>query len=71
MINADLLGEIRQLIADHGLSQIKVAKLWEQSQPRVSEIMRGRLSSVSIDKLIDYLDRLGADVKISVHKRAG
>ena len=69
-IKADLLGEIRTAVLAHGYSQKQVAELWGQSQPRVSEIMRGRLESVTLDKLVTYLERLGLDVTIEIKKPA-
>lgn len=69
-IKADLLGEIRKAIQAHGYTQKQVAELWDQSQPRVSEIMRGRLEAVTIDKLITYVERLGLGVTVQVRKSA-
>lgn len=36
------------------------------SQPRVSDLVRGKLSKFSLDMLLDFLDRMGEDVRIEV-----
>lgn len=51
-----LLGRIR----DQKLSRRDLEHLLREPQPRVSELMTGKISKMSIEKLSDYLQRLGA-----------
>ena len=51
-------------IASRRLTQIAVAKLLRVTQPRVSDVMRGRLDLFSADTLIDMLARLGVRVAV-------
>ena len=37
-------------------------------QPRVSELMNGKISSVSIEKLLNYLEKLGLTATVSFHQ---
>ena len=37
-----------------------------QPQPRISELLHGKISRMNIDKLVDYLHRLGAKTKVEV-----
>ena len=66
LIRADLLIEVQKLIASRGLKQREAAKLLRVSQPRVSDLLRGRIELFSTDVLIDMLARLGARVRLTV-----
>jgi len=66
LIRADLLIQVQKLIASRRLKQIEVAKLLDVSQPRVSDLLRGRIDLFSTDALIDMLARLGARVRLTV-----
>ena len=50
----------------------EAAKLLGVTQPRVSDLIRGKIDLFSLETLIDMLARAGAQVKLSVHfnKRA-
>jgi predicted XRE-type DNA-binding protein len=55
--------QIQKLIASRRLSQAEVAKLLYVTQPRVSDLLRGRIDLFSTDALIDMLGRLGVRVR--------
>jgi predicted XRE-type DNA-binding protein len=69
LIRADLLIQVQKRIAARRLKQAEVAKLLRVSQPRVSDLLRGRIDLFSTDMLIDMLARLGIRVRL-VLKRA-
>lgn len=60
---ADMMMALTSLIEARGLKQKEVAKVLGVPQPRVSELMRGKISKVSSDKLIYYAKRLGFELK--------
>src|SRR5471032_3073641 len=64
LIRADLLIHVQKLIASRRLKQAEVAKLLRVSQPRVSDLLRGRIDLFSTDTLIDMLARLGISVRL-------
>ena len=66
LIRADLLIQVQKLIASRRLKQREAAKLLRVSQPRVSDLLRGRIDLFSTDALIDMLARLGARVKVTI-----
>ena len=66
LIRADLLIQIQKLIASRRLKQREAAKLLRVTQPRVSNLLRGRIDLFSTDALIDMLARLGARVRVTV-----
>jgi len=42
----------------------------DQPQPRISELLNGKISKMSAEKLAGYLSRLGIEIKISARKAA-
>jgi len=70
-IRADLLLKLQKAIESQGLKQATAAKLLGVSQPRVSDLMRGRLDLFSVDTLIDMLARLGIRVRIAFSTSKG
>lgn len=71
-IKADLLDAIRKEIERNRYTQRQVANILDEHQPAVSNLMRGRITQVSIEKLLRYSDRLGmrARLKVSPARRA-
>lgn len=58
LIRTDLMLQIERALKARGLTQAKAAKLLKVSQPRVSDLMRGRIELFSIDALVEMLARL-------------
>ena len=65
-IRSTLMGHLRRIIEDRGLSQAAAAKLFGVTQPRVSDLVRGRIDLFSIDTLVDLLARAGVRVRLAV-----
>ena len=63
LIRADLLIQLQKAITARGLTQAKAATILRVTQPRVSDLLRGRLDLFSTDTLIDMLARLGVHVR--------
>src|SRR5213593_3126826 len=73
-IRSDLLMQLQKTISSRGLKQAEAAKVLGVTQPRVSDLMRGRIDLFSIDTLIDMLAKLGIRAKIVLQpsrRRAG
>ncbi len=64
LIRTDLMIQIERVLRARGLTQAKAAKLLKVSQPRVSDLMRGRVDLFSIDTLINMLAHLGVTVTL-------
>lgn len=60
---SNMLMALTSLIEARGLKQKEVAKILGVPQPRVSELMRGKISKVSSDKLIYYAKSFGFEFK--------
>ncbi|HEY7322005.1 MAG TPA: helix-turn-helix transcriptional regulator [Candidatus Binatia bacterium] len=63
LVRSDLMIQIQKLIASRRLTQAEVAKILYVTQPRVSDLLRGRIDLFSTDALIDMLGRLGVRVR--------
>jgi predicted XRE-type DNA-binding protein len=63
-IRADLMIQIEKVLKERGLKQAQAAKLLRVTQPRVSDLLRGRIDLFSTDTLIDMLARLGIRVRL-------
>lgn len=65
-VRADLMIEISKMIEEQGLTQTAAAKLLKITQPRVSDLVRGKIDRFSVDSLIEMLGHAGANVSFKV-----
>ena len=65
-VRAELLIQIQEALKTRRLKQAEAARLLGVTQPRVSDLVRGRIDLFSVDSLIDMLARLGVRVKVVV-----
>ena len=66
LCKARLAERIAQLLAARDLSQAAAAAVLGVDQPKVSKLLRGRLSEFSTDRLLRFLTALSQDVEIVV-----
>ena len=66
LLRADLLIQVQKAIVSRRLKQAEAAKILRVTQPRVSDLLRGRIDLFSTDSLIDMLARLGVGVRLVV-----
>jgi predicted XRE-type DNA-binding protein len=60
--------EVERLIDARGLTQAEAAKLFHVTQPRISDLTRGKIERFSIDTLVEMLARAGVDVVVKVRR---
>ncbi|MBU4261681.1 MAG: XRE family transcriptional regulator [Proteobacteria bacterium] len=65
-IKSKMMMEIAQHIESIGITQAQSAKLMGVSQPRVSELINGKIDRFTIDMLVTMLARLGLHVEVSM-----
>lgn len=63
-VRAALMRAVRERIDTFGWSQTTAATNLGITQPRVSELMNGRISKFSLDALVTLADRVGVHVRI-------
>jgi predicted XRE-type DNA-binding protein len=66
---SSLIIAIKDTIEQRKLTQQEAARLCGTDQPTLSKVFRGRLDSVTIDRLAGWLNALGRDVEIIVKSR--
>ena len=71
LVRADLLLQLKKTLAALELTQVQAAKLLQVTQPRVSDLLRGRIDLFSTDSLIDMLARLGVRVRFVLKPARG
>ena len=64
LIRSDLMIQLQRVIASRNLKQAEAAKILRVTQPRVSDLLRGRIDLFGTDVLIDMLARLGIRVRL-------
>jgi predicted XRE-type DNA-binding protein len=69
-VRAELMRALERVIRRRRLTQARAAKLLGVSQPRVSDLVRGRFHRFSIDALVDMLARAGVKVHITTERGA-
>lgn len=69
LAKAKLAMAITRIIHYRHLTQAEAAEILGIDQPKVSKLMRGRLSEFSTERLFRYLNSLGRDIVITVKKR--
>ena len=70
-LRSALMIEIRKVIETRELTQAAAAGLFGVSQPRISDLVRGKIELFSIDTLIDMLAHAGVRVSFVVKRKAG
>lgn len=57
LVRADLLIQVQKTITSKRFKQAEAAKVLRVPQPRISDLLRGRIDLFSTDALIDMLQR--------------
>jgi predicted XRE-type DNA-binding protein len=70
LIRSDLMIAVRKALERRALKQAEAAQILGVTQPRVSDLLRGRIDLFSPDALIDMLARLGIRVRLVLSRRA-
>ena len=70
LIRSDLMIAVQRALERRGGKQADAAKILGVTQPRVSDLLRGRIDLFSSDALIDMLARLGIRVRLVLSRRA-
>jgi len=65
-VKAEILSAILEHIRAEGYTQAQLVEMLDEYQPSVSNLLKGRISQVSIEKLLRYADRLHLETSIAV-----
>ncbi len=70
LVKAELARQITEIISKRHMTQKEAAALLGIDQPKVSALIRGRLSGFSTERLFRFLNDLGQDVEIFIKAKS-
>jgi predicted XRE-type DNA-binding protein len=65
-----LMGQIAAIVKGSGWTQAEAAKRCGVTQPRINDLLRGRISRFSLDALVNLATALGRKVTVKVEGAA-
>ena len=65
-LRSELMMQIRQTIEANRWTQKKAAKQLGVTQPRISDLSRGKIDLFSLDMLVNMLASMGEEVEIKI-----
>ena len=65
-----LMMEVRRYFEESGLTQVAAAKAMKTTQPRLNNVLKGKIEKCTIDRLVQMLAEVGWSVSIKVSKAA-
>src|SRR5438876_5679268 len=68
-VRSELMAKLQTVITARGLKQAEAAELLGATQPRVSDLMRGRIDLFNAEMLIDMLSKVGVRTKVILELR--
>ena len=69
-IRTDLMIRLSKVIEGRRLTQAQAATLFGVTQPRISDLVRGKIDRFSIDTLVAMLGHAGIRIQIVVGRRS-
>ncbi|MFN7573067.1 MAG: helix-turn-helix domain-containing protein [Betaproteobacteria bacterium] len=63
---AELMQQIAAAVAAHGWTQAEAARRCGVTQPRINDLLRGRVSRFSLDALVNIATALGRQVRVEL-----
>jgi predicted XRE-type DNA-binding protein len=69
-LRSSLMIALKTHLTSSGLSQAQIAKLFGVTQPRVSDLLRGKINLFGLDALVNMAVAAGLRVRMSVRKAA-
>ena len=65
-VRAELMEQIAGIVKDAGWTQVEAAERCHVTQPRINDLLRGRLSRFSLDALVNIAAALGRRVHVAL-----
>jgi predicted XRE-type DNA-binding protein len=68
LLRADLMSKVRD--AARGMTQVQAARRFGVTQPRINDLLKGKIERFSLDALVNMLAAAGMRVEVRVKKAA-
>lgn len=65
-VRSELMDKIAELVEKNGWTQLEAAQRCGVTQPRISDLLRGRISRFSLDALVNIATALGCRVHVEL-----
>jgi predicted XRE-type DNA-binding protein len=69
MLRSTFMLRLERIVRDQALTQAQAAKLFGVTQPRVNQLLKGKIDAFSLDALVNMLARAGFTVEPKIVKR--
>ncbi len=63
---ADLMRQITEIVKESGWTQAEAARQCGITQPRMNDLLRGRISRFSLDALVNIATAIGRRVRVDI-----
>jgi predicted XRE-type DNA-binding protein len=70
-LRSEMITALRKFIEKEGLTQAEAAARLKVSQPRISDLARGKISRFSLDTLVNMLSDAGLEVDLHIKPPSG
>ena len=69
-LRSELMVAVQEAVAGWGLTQVEAARRLDVTQPRLNDLLRGRIGRFSLDALIVLAERAGLSVRVRIEPAA-
>ena len=69
-LRSELMVAVQETVAGWGLTQAEAARRLDVTQPRLNDLLRGRVGKFSLDALILLAERAGLSVRVRIERTA-
>ena len=70
LLRSDLMMKIEDFVEKSNLTQTEAARRLGITQPRLNDLMKGKIEKFSLDALVNMLAHAGMQVRLTVKKAA-
>lgn len=69
-LRSSLMIKIAEFVEKSGLTQVQAARQLGTTQPRLNDVIRGRIEKCTVDRLVNMLALAGYRVDLQIHRAA-
>ena len=69
-LRSDLMMEVERYVRTLDVTQVEAAKQLGLTQPRLNDLLKGKIDKFSLDALVNILARAGRQVSVKVEQAA-
>ena len=69
-LRSQLMMKVSEYVKQSGLTQAEAAKMLGTTQPRLNDVLKGRIEKCTVDRLVNMLAAVGYKVKMDISHAA-